>query len=114
MTKPASTTKKPRRQHTPEFRQEALKLAERIGVATSKFFYFIVLFVVTGRFLGDPEMWFDDELATAIGHAIYGPEEIGADNYYDLYLYLHVATIFPISIFIYVMTMKLINAIRRK
>ncbi|PWK94759.1 hypothetical protein C8C81_103437, partial [Salmonella enterica subsp. enterica serovar Typhimurium] len=25
MTKPASTTKKPRKQHTPEFRQEALK-----------------------------------------------------------------------------------------
>ncbi len=27
MTKPASTTKKPCKQHTPEFREEALKLA---------------------------------------------------------------------------------------
>ncbi|EAN6354506.1 IS3 family transposase [Salmonella enterica] len=35
MAKPASTTKKPRKQHTPEFRQEALKLAERIGVAAA-------------------------------------------------------------------------------
>ncbi|EBY7822667.1 TPA: transposase, partial [Salmonella enterica subsp. enterica serovar Enteritidis] len=35
MTKPASTTKKPRKQHTPEFRQEAMKLAERIGVAAA-------------------------------------------------------------------------------
>jgi transposase len=35
MTKPASTTKKPRKQHTPEFRQEALKLAERIGVVAA-------------------------------------------------------------------------------
>ncbi|EFR7193079.1 IS3 family transposase [Salmonella enterica] len=35
MTKPASTTKNPRKQHTPEFRQEALKLAERIGVAAA-------------------------------------------------------------------------------
>ena len=35
MTKPASTAKKPRKQHTPEFRQEALKLAERIGVAAA-------------------------------------------------------------------------------
>ncbi len=35
MTKPASTTNKPRKQHTPEFRQEALKLAERIGVAAA-------------------------------------------------------------------------------
>ncbi|MBK0127935.1 IS3 family transposase [Pantoea sp. S61] len=35
MIKPASTSKKPRKQHTPEFRQEALKLAERIGVAAA-------------------------------------------------------------------------------
>lgn len=35
MTKPISTTKKPRKQHTPEFRHEALKLAERIGVAAA-------------------------------------------------------------------------------
>ncbi len=35
MTKPALTTKKPRKQHTPEFRQEALKLAKRIGVAAA-------------------------------------------------------------------------------
>ncbi|CNU03156.1 IS3 transposase [Salmonella enterica subsp. enterica serovar Bovismorbificans] len=35
MKKPASTTKKPRKQHTPEFRQEALKLAERIGGAAA-------------------------------------------------------------------------------
>lgn len=35
MTKFASTSKKPRKQHTPEFRDEALKLAERIGVAAA-------------------------------------------------------------------------------
>lgn len=33
MTKSVSTRKNPRKQHTPEFREEALKLAERIGVA---------------------------------------------------------------------------------
>lgn len=35
MTKPASTTKTPRKQYTPEFRHEALKLAERTGVAAA-------------------------------------------------------------------------------
>ena len=35
MTKQASTHKKPRKQHTPEFRAEALKLAGRIGVAAA-------------------------------------------------------------------------------
>ena len=33
MTKLASTNKKPRKQHTSEYRNEAVKLAERIGVA---------------------------------------------------------------------------------
>jgi len=35
MTKSALTSKKPRKKHTPEFRSEALKLAERIGVAAA-------------------------------------------------------------------------------
>lgn len=35
MTKSVSISKKPRKQHTPEFRTEALKLAERIGVAAA-------------------------------------------------------------------------------
>jgi len=35
MTKSVTANKKPRKQHTPEFRQEALKLAERIGIAAA-------------------------------------------------------------------------------
>ncbi len=35
MIKSVSPIKKPRKQHTPEFRNEALKLAERIGVAAA-------------------------------------------------------------------------------
>lgn len=35
MTKSVSTSKKPRKQYTPEFRKEALKLAERISVAAA-------------------------------------------------------------------------------
>lgn len=35
MSKSATTSNKPRKQHTPEFHQEALKLAERIGVAAA-------------------------------------------------------------------------------
>ena len=35
MTKSVPTSNKPRKQHTPEFRDEALKLAERIGVAAA-------------------------------------------------------------------------------
>ncbi|EEV1957537.1 IS3 family transposase, partial [Escherichia coli] len=35
MTKTVSTSKKPRKQHSPEFCSEALKLAERIGVTAA-------------------------------------------------------------------------------
>ncbi|EMM0379166.1 TPA: hypothetical protein QDZ66_002964 [Pluralibacter gergoviae] len=35
MTKSATVTKKPRKQYSPEYRSEALKLAERIGVAAA-------------------------------------------------------------------------------
>ncbi len=35
MTETVSTSKKLRKQHSPEFRSEALKLAERIGVAAA-------------------------------------------------------------------------------
>lgn len=35
MTKPASNSKTARKQYTPEFRDEALKLAERIGIAAA-------------------------------------------------------------------------------
>ncbi len=35
MTRPASTSKTPRKQYMPEFRDEALKLAERIGVVAA-------------------------------------------------------------------------------
>lgn len=80
----------------------------------SKVIYFITLFIVVGRLIGDPELWFNDDLATRIGHLIYGPDEIGADNFYDLYLYIHIISILPVAIFIYVMTMKLIKELRRK
>lgn len=80
----------------------------------SKFIYFIILFVIVGRYKGDPEFWFNDDMATHIGHAIYGPGEIGADNFYDLYFYIHITAILPVTLFIYVMTMKLIKKIWKK
>lgn len=35
MSKSVSTSKKPSKQHSPEFRNEVLRLAERIGVAVA-------------------------------------------------------------------------------
>ena len=48
MTKSATVIKKPRKQHSPEFRSEALKLAERIGVALPDSSSFTSLSSITG------------------------------------------------------------------
>lgn len=80
----------------------------------SKFAYYILLSLLIGRTLGSPEIWFKYELASRIGHMIYGPGEIGADNFYDLYFYISVITIFSLTTVIYILTMKLVRKIRSK
>ncbi len=80
----------------------------------SKIIYFIILFFIIGRSTGDPELWFNDDMATCIGHVIYGPGEIGADNFYDLYFYIHIIAILPVTLLIYVITLKLIKKLRKK
>ena len=61
--------------------------------------------------MGDPEVWFNDDVATRIGHVIYGPGEIGADNFYNLYLYIHITAILPVVILFYIITMKLMRKV---
>ncbi|ATA26071.1 hypothetical protein BIY26_19315 [Brenneria goodwinii] len=85
-------------------------LARRI----SKITFYALISLIVGRTLGNPEIWFDHELATQIGHMIYGAGEIGADNFYDLYFYISVITIFSITTVIYILVMKLLKKIRRK
>jgi hypothetical protein len=85
-------------------------LARRV----SKITFYILLSLVVGRTLGNPEVWFDHSLASYIGHMIYGAGEIGADNFYDLYFYISVITVFSVTTLIYILTMKLITKIRNK
>lgn len=79
-----------------------------------KIAYYIVVSLIIARTLGNPEVWLSDDLADQIGHILYGSGEIGADNFYDLYFYVSVMTVFPITTLIYFFTMKLINKIRSK
>jgi len=62
--------------------------------------------------LGSPELWFDQDLATRIAKFLYGDGEIGADNFYDLYFYISIISVFSITLIIYILTMKLIRKIR--
>lgn len=45
---------------------------------------------------------------------LYGPRDIGADNFYDLYTYISIITVFLKTTPIYFSTMKFINKIRSK
>ena len=80
----------------------------------SKITFYILLSLIVGRTLGNPEEWLDHELASRIGHIFYGNGEIGADRFYDLYFYISVISVFSITTIIYIIAMKLSLKIRVK
>ena len=80
----------------------------------AKVIFYILLSLVIARTLGAPENWISDNFYSGFGHLIYGSGEIGADNYYELYFYVSVITVFSITTVIYLFTMKLIKKIRNK
>lgn len=80
----------------------------------SKITFYILLSLFVGRTLGNAEVWFDHDLAIRIGHILYGDGEIGADNFYDLYFYIDVISVFSITTVIYILSMMLFNKIRNK
>jgi len=69
---------------------------------------------MTGRSIGSPERWMNNDFSNQLGHLLYGPGEIGADNFYDLYTYVSIITTFSVTTLIYYLTMKLIKNIRSR
>lgn len=78
----------------------------------AKVIFYFALSLVVGRTLGSPEIWLDHRWATRIAHFFYGEGEIGADNFYDLYFYISVISVFSITTAIYILTMNLLRKIR--
>lgn len=89
-------------------------MARTLVRRTVKITFYIILSIAVGRTIGPPETWINYGLAEYIGNIIYGPGEIGADNFYDLYFYMDVIVIFSITTIIYLLAMKLFNKIRSK
>lgn len=88
-------------------------IIRKLALRASKVSIFFALSLIVGRTLGSPELWFDHELATRIAKFIYGDGEIGADNFYDLYFYISFLSVFSVTTVNYILTMKLIQKIRR-
>lgn len=74
---------------------------------------FILLSILTGRTLGSCEKWANYNFIASIGHFFYGAGEIGADNFYELYFYIDVVTVFSVTTLIYILAMKIIKLIRK-
>ena len=89
-------------------------MARTLARRVIKIAFYILLSLVVGRTLGNPETWMNHELASQIGHIVYGPGEVGADNFYDLYFYISVIVVFSITTVLYLLTMMLIRKIWRK
>lgn len=78
----------------------------------SKVIFYFITSIIIGRMLGSPEMWFDDDCVTRLAMLIYDDGEIGADNFYDLYFYLSVISVFSITTVVYILTINLLRKIR--
>ncbi|HAT1616891.1 TPA: hypothetical protein I8Y09_003624 [Raoultella ornithinolytica] len=89
-------------------------MARVLARSVVKVAFYILLSLVVGRTLGNPETWMSHELASQIGHIVYGPGEVGADNFYDLYFYISVIVVFSITTILYFLTMMLLRKIRSK
>lgn len=79
-----------------------------------KIAYYITVSLIVARTLGNPEIWMNDDLTNQLGHLLYGSGEAGADNFYDIYFYISLITVFPITTLIYYLTMKLIKKLKSK
>ncbi|MCK6894950.1 hypothetical protein [Enterobacter bugandensis] len=75
--------------------------------------YFIALFLPVGRALGPADEWFSYVWANRIGEMLHGPDEIGQDSLYEIYTYIGMMTILLITTVIYLLTVTLLNEIRK-
>lgn len=74
-------------------------------------FYVVVMFIVA-RFLGNPEIYINHDLASKLAQLIGG--DVNAETLYDAYFYLDVGSVVAITTTIYFITMKLIRKTRSK
>ncbi|EOE3283852.1 hypothetical protein ACYJGC_003901 [Klebsiella pneumoniae] len=78
----------------------------------SKIIYFILLFLVLGRTLPRPEIYFDYDIARDVCHFLFG--SVNADTMYDTFFYISLIIVIFLSTVLYIITLKLISTIRSK
>jgi len=78
----------------------------------TKIIFFIMIMLVVGRTLGDPESYVDHELAKKIAQLIGG--DINSESLYDAYFHIDFFTVITTTTAIYIFSMKLIKKIRSK
>jgi len=80
----------------------------------SKTAFYIALSIAIGRIFGPVESWLNIDFVHSAGEVIYGPGDMGADNFWDLLFYIDFLTTMSITTIVYFVTMKLTNKIRNK
>ncbi len=73
----------------------------------SKIVYFLILIVLTGHLLPEPESYINYDLAVDIALFMHGNES--ADSMFDAYTGIDLSIILIIVVFCYISTMKLIT-----
>lgn len=87
---------------------------KRLALKFAKFIFFVLLSLVIGRTLGNPELWINHTFADSVAGFIYGEGNVNAETIYDTYFYLSFIFVLSLTFIIYLSVVKFINKIRSR
>ncbi|WP_312454284.1 hypothetical protein [Pseudescherichia sp.] len=74
-------------------------MARTIVLKISKLIFFIVIFLVVGKCMGDPYIYINHDIASSLAQFLSG--DVNAESLYDAYFYIDVASVIVITVAIY-------------
>lgn len=87
-------------------------LARKWGIRLLKTVWYLLISLAVGRTLGPTTNYLDHDIASAICNFIYG--DVNAETMYETYTNIDILTVLSLTTVTYLITMKLLNKIRKQ
>lgn len=75
-------------------------MVKTIAFKTAKLIFFIIIFLVVGKCMGEPYVYINHNVASWLAQFLSG--DVNAESLYDAYFYIDVASVTVITLAIYI------------
>lgn len=75
-------------------------MVKTIAFKTAKLIFFIIIFLVVGKCMGDPYIYINHNVASWLAQLLSG--DVNAESLYDAYFYIDVTSVTAITLVIYI------------